>query len=177
MRRARPAKTITVNVSGDTTVELDEAFSVTLSGASGEAQITAATAVATIVNDDTAVVSISGPPPTDEGDAGTKLFEFTVTLSAPVDVPVSVDYATADGTAEDQNGDHDYQSAQGTLTFQPGGGLTQTVTVAVQGDTVLEPDETFQVVLSNLRAGRRRGACPSETRRPPPRSSMTTPPG
>ena len=39
------SKTITVNVSGDMTVELDEGFSVTLSNASGGAQITTATAV------------------------------------------------------------------------------------------------------------------------------------
>ena len=147
------SKTLTVNVSGDTTVEADEGFTVTLENASGGTQIVTPAAVGSIVNDDAAVVNITGPLPTDEGNAGTAPAEFTVTLSAPVDVPVSVDYATTDGTAQDENGEHDYQSAQGTLTFLPGGELTQTVTVAVRGDAVLEPDETFQVVLGNLQAG------------------------
>jgi len=146
-------KTITIHVRGDTTVEANESFSVTLSDASGDAQIETPTAVGTILNDDAAVVSISGPPPTDEGGTGTTLVEFTVTLSAPVDVPVRVDFATADGTAEDENGDHDYESAGGTITFQPNGSLTHTVSVAIVGDTVLEHDETFHVVLRNLAAG------------------------
>jgi hypothetical protein len=46
------SQTITVNVSGDLTVESNETFSVTLSGASGGATITTAAAIGTIVNDD-----------------------------------------------------------------------------------------------------------------------------
>ena len=36
-----------------------------------------------------------------------------------------------------------------TVTFTSGGPLTQTITVQVNGDTVVEPDETFFVNLSN----------------------------
>ena len=68
-----------------------------------------------------------------------------VTLSAPVDVPVSVNYQTQDGTAQDEHGDRDYQSAGGTVVFLPGGDLTQTISVDVVGDTLVEPDETFHV--------------------------------
>ena len=42
----------------------------------------------------------------------------------------------------------DYASASGDLTFAPGGPLSQTVTVLVNGDTTIEPDEAFTVVLS-----------------------------
>jgi hypothetical protein len=49
---------ITVNVAGDTTVEPDEGFTVTLSGASG-ATITTATATGTILNDDTAPAAVA----------------------------------------------------------------------------------------------------------------------
>ncbi len=44
--------TLTINVAGDTTVEPDEAFTVTLSNASGNGTISAAEANATILNDD-----------------------------------------------------------------------------------------------------------------------------
>ena len=147
---------IPVDVLDDPLAEAAETVNLTLTGTDHPAvtvSVANPTATVTIASDDAAVVSVSGPQPTDEGDTGTKQVEFTVTLSAPVDTPVSVDYATANGSAQDENGNHDYQSAGGTLTFQPGGVLTQTVTVAVRGDMVIEPDETFRVVLSNLDAG------------------------
>ncbi len=59
---------------------------------------------------------------------------------------VTVQYNTADGTATVSNGD--YVSASGTLTFAPGT-TVQTVTVAVTGDTTVEPNETFTVNLTN----------------------------
>jgi hypothetical protein len=51
------SKPITINVNGDATVEPDEGFTVTLSGASGGAQITTPTATGTITNDDTSGIS------------------------------------------------------------------------------------------------------------------------
>jgi hypothetical protein len=51
------SKTIPISVNGDTTVEPDEGFTVTLSGATGGAQITTATATGTIQNDDTSGIS------------------------------------------------------------------------------------------------------------------------
>jgi len=82
-----------------------------------------------------------------EGDAGQTAFTFTVTLSGDPVNPVTVQFATADGTAS--VADSDYQPASGTLTFNPGGGLVQTVPVQVTGDTKVEPTEAFTVNLSN----------------------------
>jgi hypothetical protein len=82
-----------------------------------------------------------------EGDTGTTPFEFLVQLSAPSPLEVRVDYATLDGTAT--VADNDYQPASGTLVFAPGE-ITKTIVVLVQGDTKVEPDETFFVQLSNL---------------------------
>jgi hypothetical protein len=70
---------------------------------------------------------------------------FTVTLSAAYDVPVTVDFATADGTA--RTGNSDYVGTTGTLTFAPGQ-TTKTVTVIVKGDKKKESNETFFVNLS-----------------------------
>jgi len=82
-----------------------------------------------------------------EGDSGTVSATFTVTLSPTNDTQtVTVDYATANGTATTANGD--YASASGTLTFAPGT-ATRTFTVAIIEDTTFEPDETFVVNLSN----------------------------
>ena len=53
------SKVITVNVQGDTTVELNENFTVTLSNATNGATITTATATGTIQNDD--FIGTSGP--------------------------------------------------------------------------------------------------------------------
>jgi hypothetical protein len=79
-----------------------------------------------------------------EGNSGTTLFTFTVSLSAAYDQAVTVNYATADGTAT--TADHDYLASSGTLTFAPGE-TAKTLTIAVIGDTMIEPDETFFVDL------------------------------
>lgn len=148
---------IDVLVLNDNLVEAAETVIVTLAGiVSGAPQISLGatqTATVTISSDDTATVSIGPPMSAEEGDSGLKTLQFVVTLSAPVDVPVTVHYQTADGTAQDEHGNRDYQSASDIVTFSPGGDLTKTITVNINGDTVVEPDETFQVVLSNLAAG------------------------
>ena len=50
------------------------------------------------MNDDS-LVSIGGGGTVVEGNTGTKSVTFTVTLSAASDAPVTVTYATANGTA------------------------------------------------------------------------------
>ena len=79
-----------------------------------------------------------------EGNSGTTAFNFTVSLSTATTQTVTVNYATADGTA---NAPTDYQTASGTLTFAPGE-ISKIATVFVNGDTTIEPNETFTVNLS-----------------------------
>jgi hypothetical protein len=85
-----------------------------------------------------------------EGNSGNTDAEFTVTLSGVARSPVTVDFATADGTAT--VGDNDYLATSGTLTFAPGE-TTRTVIVNVVGDLAVEPDEGFFVNISNLSGG------------------------
>lgn len=80
-----------------------------------------------------------------EGNAGNTPFTFNVTLSAASASPVTVDYATANGTAIAGS---DYAATSGTLTFPPGS-TSQPITVNVFGDTLVEPDKTFFVNLAN----------------------------
>jgi hypothetical protein len=82
-----------------------------------------------------------------EGDGGQTDFVFTVSLSASSTQPVSVDYQTQDGTATTSDLDYAALSSQ-TLTFAPGE-TAKTVTVNVNGDVNLEPNENFELVLSN----------------------------
>src|SRR5262249_20105766 len=81
-----------------------------------------------------------------EGNSGTTPATFNVTLSAASGQTVTMNYATADGTAL---GGSDYQSAAGAISFAPGETL-KTVTVNVNGDTTCEANETFTVNLSSL---------------------------
>jgi hypothetical protein len=70
---------------------------------------------------------------------------FKVSLDVPRETPTSVDYATADGTAV---AGADYVFKTGTLVFEPGE-LSKTVAVAIVQDLLMEPDETFHLVLTN----------------------------
>jgi uncharacterized repeat protein (TIGR01451 family) len=80
-----------------------------------------------------------------EGDSGTVDACFAVSLSkASVDI-VTVDFETADNTAQEPD---DYLSDAGSLTF-PVGETVQTLCVMVNSDTLEESDEDFFVDLSN----------------------------
>lgn len=79
-----------------------------------------------------------------EGDSGPRLSVFPVTLTAASPVPVTIDYATVDGTA---TAGTDYNAKSGTLTLQPGR-TRAAITIVVRGDTAVERDETFTVELT-----------------------------
>ncbi|MGD0784340.1 MAG: Ig-like domain repeat protein [Sedimentisphaerales bacterium] len=81
-----------------------------------------------------------------EGNSGTTNCTFNVVLSQIASQNVTVQYATADGSATLV--DNDYQSASGTLTISVGQ-TSGTITVKVVGDTKVESDEYFVVNLSN----------------------------
>lgn len=79
-----------------------------------------------------------------EGNAGTSALIFNVRLSVASDSAVSVNYTTANNTA---NAPSDYTQVSGTLNFAPGETL-KTVSVTIKGDTFIEADETFFVTLA-----------------------------
>jgi probable HAF family extracellular repeat protein len=84
-----------------------------------------------------------------EGNNGITNAIFTVSLSAANTVPVTVNYATADGAA---SAGSDYQATGGTLTFAPGQ-TSKTIAVSVIGDRLPEPNETFTGNLSGATNG------------------------
>ncbi len=108
--------------------------------------------------DDLAMAEVAPPPPppppavpnvsvadvsVTEGNSGTSTVQVTVTLSQAATTSVSVAWSLAPGTA---TAGSDYVNASGTLVFAPGQTSLQ-ITLTILGDTVVEPDETFQVVL------------------------------
>src|SRR5262249_11139656 len=80
-----------------------------------------------------------------EGNRGTTAVTFTVTLSAAYDQPMTVNFATLDGTAT--VADSDYVATSGTLTFAAGE-TSKSITVLVKGDKKKAANETFWVQLS-----------------------------
>ena len=70
----------------------------------------------------------------------------TVSLNIAVPGGFTVNFATADGTATSPG---DYTPASGTLTFAGTASETQTFTVAISDDGLIEPTETINVALSN----------------------------
>ena len=143
------SQTITVALANDTTFEGSESFTVNLSAPVG-ANLGTATSTTTIVdngtgtggtNNDTPVINISGPVTYNEA-AGTAT--YTVTLTNASTAPVTVGFATANGTA---TAGADFTAGSGTLTFAPGV-TSQTITVALTNDTTFEGSENFTVNLS-----------------------------
>ena len=82
-----------------------------------------------------------------EGDSGTSTAFFGFGLSQPAGPGgVTIDYATADGTA---TAGSDYVAASGTVTI-PEGSNSTVVGITINGDTTPEANETFFVNLSNV---------------------------
>ena len=95
-----------------------------------------------VADDDAAALSVADARV--EEEAGATL-DFAVTLDRARHVPVTVDYATSNGTA---TAGEDYTAASGTLTFAAGE-TAKTVRVAVLDDAVDEGAETLVLTLSN----------------------------
>jgi hypothetical protein len=148
-------KNFTIHINNENVVEADEDFSVlfgTLLNMGRNVSTSPISgpniaATGTILNDDSATLSIT-PVIGTENDSP---FQFTVTLSNPVDIDITVDAATFDGTAVAPD---DYFPFADTLTFIAGE-TQQTVDVNVRPDSIVESPETFDLTLSSPNASGR----------------------
>lgn len=109
------------------------AINITASSVSGEVFLTRLTNPSTLSLADVTVAE------------GVGLAEIEVTLSHPATVPVTVEYATLNGSAME---DLDFTDTSGTLSFAPGE-TSQTATVRILPDEIQEEDEEFRFVLQN----------------------------
>ena len=141
--------TITISIPDNNIVEFDGFFEVLLSNLDADilpVSIDDSVGEGTIFDDDIADIEITDVTML-EGDSGTTAFVFTISLTNPVDSPIMVDFTTVDGTATTIDGD--YQATSGTLEFDPQV-TSQTVTVLVNGDSNIESNEAFTLMLDNL---------------------------
>lgn len=134
--------TITVPVNGDRVVENSETFFLRLTDPTN-AFIVDGLGVATIADNEPRI-SINNVSGYEGNGKGGTTFTFTVRLTAAYDQAVTVNYATANGSAAAGS---DYQAKTGSVTFAPGE-TVKTITILVNGDKTLESNETFFVDLS-----------------------------
>ena len=138
------SKPVTVQANGDTKFEPDEAFKVKLS-APANATIADDEGLGTIRNDDGQPTISIDDVSHDEGNASTTSYTFTISLSNPSYLAVAVSADSANDSAT--LADNDYQQLITSVTFSPGQ-TSAPVTVQVNGDTTVEPNEAFKVNLS-----------------------------
>lgn len=136
-------QSLKVSVVGDLRVEPDETVRLLLSNPIN-ANISDDLAILTILNDDRAMVTITGAS-VSEGNAGTTTAQVDVSLSNPSDSRITIDFASANGTATPGV---DFIGQTGTLVFEPGE-TNKKIDYQIIGDTIDEPDESFEVILSN----------------------------
>lgn len=138
---------VKVTVNGDATDEADESFKVRVVWPSGGATLGRAIGTATVLDDDPgggATLAL-GDASIVEGDDLSALAVFPVRLSSAQPGPVSVSFATADGTATAASGDYDTRT--GTLNFATGV-TSATIFVQVNGDYDPEALEAFTLTIS-----------------------------
>jgi PKD repeat protein len=82
-----------------------------------------------------------------EGNSTAHSMSFQVKLSAASSTAVKYNIATSDGTAVAGS---DYTAKSLGAVSIPAGSTTKNFLVSIKGDTVSEPDETFNVTLSNV---------------------------
>ena len=132
----------TIPIVNDELDETDETLTVRITANLGV--VTRAQSSLTILDDD--------PPPSAsiadaiafEGNGFVQIMIFEVNLSAISAKTITMNYATAPGTATES----DFVPGNGTITFLPGQ-IRSNILVQIVGDRLSESDETFAVNLSN----------------------------
>ena len=172
------ATTISVPTASNTLPEDDRTFTVTLqtpvdipddtSSDATTAAIGTATGTGTIIDDDWqigAIATTPSPPSVPESGAQTIDYQVSLNAAAPPNHAITVDYAVADGSA--QNG-RDYTvtspangNTSGTLTFAPGSSSVD-VQVKAKGDGLFGTDRAFTVTFANPQGAGFAGGVPNE---------------
>ena len=136
------AQTVTVTAAQDADAVADDPVMLTHVVSGGDYRsVTVASVAVTILEDDTPTLLIADA----EASEGDGEMAFSVRLSVPSSRTVTVEYATADGTA---TAGADHEETTGTLTFSAET-TAQTIRVPIIDDDLDEATETFTIVLSN----------------------------
>ncbi len=145
---ATPSAEISLTVNGDTTPEPDEAFMLALTPAGS--MLPPVLGRIGIINDD----GITPPPggafvvrgeAVREGNSGTSPLKFRIARGVAATGDLTLSYRTEDGTATSPS---DYQSTTGTVTLTAANPFAE-VSVNINGDTNVEPIESFKFFVSD----------------------------
>ena len=136
---------VSIGVKGDAVAEPNQKFFVKLSAPVGAA-ISRSQATVTVLNDDPGAAGKIGISSASvlEGTNGTRSLVFTVSLSSAATKNVTANYTTVDGTAV---AGEDYVAKSGSVQIVAGK-LSTTISIDVNGDTNIEPNQAFTVKLS-----------------------------
>ncbi|MDZ4813685.1 MAG: Calx-beta domain-containing protein [Pseudomonadota bacterium] len=145
---------IDVPIICDDSDETDETFTIAIATAAGSGYFVlpgANTGTATITDDDISTlptISINDVSIA-EGNSGTSLLTFAVTLSAPAPAGgVTFDIATSDGTATDADNDYEPRTLIGQTIAA--GNSSYNFDVTINGDATFEASQSFVVNISNV---------------------------
>ncbi|QJB44053.1 putative Ig domain-containing protein [Dolichospermum flos-aquae] len=143
---------VTIDPTADTTIESNETVALTIASGTGYTIGTTAAVTGTIIDDDTPVVpgtlSFSSPQFSIQED-GTPIADVTVTRADGNDGAVSATINFKDGTAKASS---DYNNTGITVNFADGE-ISKTVNISILNNTTAEPNETFQLLLTNPTGG------------------------
>lgn len=135
---------VSVTINGDTAFEADETLQVNFSSIKIANPVTA---TGTIVNDDpipqTFNMTVSSPSVA-EGNSGTSVMNFVLTLDQVPNQSYTFSYTTSGGTA---TAGTDYVAQSGQVSFVAGQTTAQ-VSVVINGDTTYENNETVGLTVS-----------------------------
>lgn len=138
-------KQVLIPLINDNAIEPDETVNLSLSQITGQAGLGLASAVLTIADDEPPQFALS--PASISVTEDTPSVTFDVTRSGGSNSTVSINYATANGSA---TAPADYLAVSGTLNWAPGDAATKQVTVLLNDDTLYEgTSEFFAFTLSS----------------------------
>ena len=137
---------VTVTPTNDTIFEVTETAILTLATGTGYTVGTTNNAATVNIadNDPQPTINLSANQTIVEGNTNPQNVSYTVTLSNASSQTITVQYATANGTAIAGS---DYTSTSGTLTFNPGV-TSQVINIPILNDSLNEADETFTLNLT-----------------------------
>ena len=150
------SSTATLVVTGDSMVEADETFTVAFTSASvTDSAVTPViddTAGSTITNDDHPTLTIDDVTVV-EGNSGTTAVVFEVATDKEIAPNITFDFELSiTSHLSTDSSDFSIETAAGSLVGVSAGSAVN-VELVVNGDTVVEPDETYQVGITDINVG------------------------